>query len=636
MLKKLGTHHWFLLVILVIAAALRFYTYPEVSYSNDELSALNRVQYDSYGEMLKEGITPDGHPAGVQTFLYFWTKLFGFSEAAVRFPFIIAGLLSVLLSYLIASRWFGIAAGLLSASAIACLEFPLLYSQIARPYMPGMMVSLSTAWFWTLVLFGERKDSLLEGKVPKWVMVVGLAVSAAAGMYTHYFSFLFVGMVLVSGILFLDNENYRRYFLALGITFVLFSPHIGLTLHQFTNVGEIGNWLAAPTPQWVIDHFFYIFNGSVFVILLIALLFGLSFAINFKEVSFNSFHVVSLVWFAVPFAVGYLFSIIKAPLLQNSVLIFSFPFLIFFCFSFFTTGLSKLSKAAIFVFVPVLLYSTVIENKYFTTNHLGDVKQIAVKAAEWADKFGKGNITYTTNVNAAYYTDYYLEKYGVSDLDFKIYKLDLDTTLRVLADIVMESNTDYFMTGWSTKAHPAEVELIIREKYPYAVEEASFLNTGVYLYTRLPQQGKKRNTVAEFATSFKKWTEEWHISEERIKASEETNQSVFEMSAETEYGPTIEVRARQMRNARKLWVSLEGVVENTGELQLVVDLSHAGENYFWKNMKFEHFLKSGQEGKVFFCVDLPTFKSEDDVLKVYPWNPSKEKMLISKMRCEFY
>lgn len=634
MFKQLGSRHWFLLGILLIAAILRFYSYAEVSYSNDELSALNRLRFDSYGEVLKEGITPDGHPAGVQTFLYFWTKAFGFSEGTVRFPFILAGLLSVLLSYLIASRWFGVAAGLLSASALACLEFPLIYSQIARPYALGLMTSLSTAWFWTLLLFGDRKGSILEGKIPNWGIVLGLSISAAACMYVHYFSFLFAGMVLVSGILFIENENYKRYFAALGLTFVFFSPHIPLTLHQFTNVGEIGSWLAPPTPEWIADHFFYIFNGSVFVILLVALLFALSFTVNFKNFTFNPFHVITLAWFVVPFAVGYIFSIAKAPLLQNSVLLFSFPFFIFFCFSFFNTGLSKFPTASLLVFIPVLLYSTVIENKYFTTNHLGEMNKIALKAIEWSKEYGKENITYTTNVHAPFYTDYYLEKYGATDLDFKLYKFERDSTLRQLTQVVQESNTDYFMTGSSTKFHPPEVEQIIREKYPFVITREHYINTDAYLYSRLPN-GDDSKPIAVFATNFNEWSPEWNVDEQFVKETGEGG-SIFEMDSEREFGPTLSVKAGQIRNAHTLWIKLSGIADNIGELQLVVDLSHEGNNYYWNNMKFEPFLIAGQEGSVYFSVDLPIFQSAEDVLKIYSWNPSKEYISITQMKCEFY
>src|SRR6188508_3736379 len=81
--------------ILGIAAILRLLNLTGFSLSNDELSALARLQFDSVSEVIQQGVYVDFHPAGVQLFLYFWTKIFGFSEFAVRFPFALMGVLSV-------------------------------------------------------------------------------------------------------------------------------------------------------------------------------------------------------------------------------------------------------------------------------------------------------------------------------------------------------------------------------------------------------------------------------------------------------------------------------------------------------------------------------------------------------------
>jgi len=84
-LKKFTTDQIILLIILLLAALLRFYNYAGWSLSNDELSALSRLQFDSFGEMIRQGVMlGDFHPAGVQVFLWFWVKVFGNSVVAVR------------------------------------------------------------------------------------------------------------------------------------------------------------------------------------------------------------------------------------------------------------------------------------------------------------------------------------------------------------------------------------------------------------------------------------------------------------------------------------------------------------------------------------------------------------------------
>ena len=88
-------------VVLIVGCILRFYNYANWSLSNDELSALARLHYSSFSEMINLGVKEnDMHPAGVQTFLWTLTHLFGNSVAVVRLPFVILGCLSIPLVFI--------------------------------------------------------------------------------------------------------------------------------------------------------------------------------------------------------------------------------------------------------------------------------------------------------------------------------------------------------------------------------------------------------------------------------------------------------------------------------------------------------------------------------------------------------
>ena len=63
--------HTLLVLILIIAIILRLWDFESISLMNDELSALHRLQFNSFSDLRLYGIRPDGHPAGVQVFLYF-------------------------------------------------------------------------------------------------------------------------------------------------------------------------------------------------------------------------------------------------------------------------------------------------------------------------------------------------------------------------------------------------------------------------------------------------------------------------------------------------------------------------------------------------------------------------------------
>ncbi|HRZ76743.1 MAG TPA: hypothetical protein P5248_05210, partial [Bacteroidales bacterium] len=69
--------------ILGVAAVLRLWGLG-YSFSNDELSALLRLQTTSFVTLIQQGVVPDFHPAGVQVFLWIWVRLGGMSEEWVR------------------------------------------------------------------------------------------------------------------------------------------------------------------------------------------------------------------------------------------------------------------------------------------------------------------------------------------------------------------------------------------------------------------------------------------------------------------------------------------------------------------------------------------------------------------------
>lgn len=84
---------------------MRAWNYHTLSLSNDELSAWNRLNAGSVAELWEKGVKPDGHPALVQTTLYFWFKLFLDDPWSFRLLFILTGTLSVWIFSGLRSAW---------------------------------------------------------------------------------------------------------------------------------------------------------------------------------------------------------------------------------------------------------------------------------------------------------------------------------------------------------------------------------------------------------------------------------------------------------------------------------------------------------------------------------------------------
>src|SRR5436190_11210047 len=131
-----------LLLIIITGTVLRFIYFDRCPYTHDEISSLTRANYNSFSELIEQGVKPDTHPPLLQIFLQYYTKIFGSSEMVVKFPFVACGILSILLVYLIAAKWFGRTAGLLSAAIVSTIQYTVMYSVIARHYSPGLFLTL--------------------------------------------------------------------------------------------------------------------------------------------------------------------------------------------------------------------------------------------------------------------------------------------------------------------------------------------------------------------------------------------------------------------------------------------------------------------------------------------------------------
>jgi uncharacterized membrane protein len=157
-MKKLTHKSWLLILIMFFAATVRFYGYHTWSLTNDELSALLGYSYGSLHNTIFNYVANDFHPAGVQILIWFWCKIFGTSVTALRFPFVIMGILSVYLAYLTSRKWFNYHAAVLIAATLAVSQFAILYSQLARPYSAGLFFVLLTLHGWNGFVFLQKNQ----------------------------------------------------------------------------------------------------------------------------------------------------------------------------------------------------------------------------------------------------------------------------------------------------------------------------------------------------------------------------------------------------------------------------------------------------------------------------------------------
>ena len=352
---KWGNNHT-LILILVVGAILRFWNYVEVPFINDEFSALFRTEFNSFSELIEKGVVVDGHPPAVQVFLYYWTSMWGTSEWIVKLPFTLLGIGSIYLLFLVAKQWFNETVGLISASFIACLQHPVMYSQIARPYVVGLFFSLLAVFFWTKYLKSDKAFT------PSFL---GFILSAAVCLYVHHFSGLFVIIVGASGFFFLPARRLLPYLSSVVGVGLLYLPNVQILTTQLSYKG-LASWLAPPTIDFPFKYIAFLGNFSYYILLVVIGIVSLGLFLRKNSKVDVKKQLLFGAWFLIPILVGYIYSVKVAPVLQYTVLIFSFPYLLFVLFGHVKDLKPSQNRIAIVVIICVITLSTVYERKHYS------------------------------------------------------------------------------------------------------------------------------------------------------------------------------------------------------------------------------------------------------------------------------
>mgnify|MGYP003319883490 CR=1 FL=1 len=444
-------------IIIAVAAVLRLWKLGQVPFMHDEFSALIRTDFDNLHDLVTKGIIADTHPAGVQFFLFLWAKIFGWSEFWIKLPFALMGIASIYLVFKVGKQWFNNKVGLLAAAFFAVSQFTVFYSQLARPYIAGMFFVLLFAVFWNKILFDVKKPSLGT--------CIGFAVAAALAALAHSFSTAQAGLMFLTGLFFLPKERRKAYWLSGVGALALYSPNFPIFYHQLIEEGGIGGWLAMPKSTFLIDFVQYTMNYSPLFIFATGIIIILPIILQRRQKRSYPIRWAAAAWFIIAFGMAYIYSLLREPILQQSTMIFSYPFLVIIAFSLFKNNtMTKLQTIAV---VAVILFagtSTLITTRghYEFMYHQG-FDQIAAKMQDDSKQYGE-KIHFATRSEIGTASEFYQAQTDVKDrIIFDRYE-HLNNFTKWMHDNPKEMLgfgwTDYSPPIWETTAVG---------KYPYLV-----------------------------------------------------------------------------------------------------------------------------------------------------------------------
>jgi hypothetical protein len=605
LLKKYNITFERLLIILIviIAAFLRFWHFGLIPFMHDEFSAIFRTWYDSLSDVIEIGVKQnDTHPAGVQIFIYYWIKLFGLSEPALKFPFALMGVGSVFMIWLIAKRWFNTESALFSALIMAITQYNIFYSQLARPYAAGLFFTLMAVWFWTKIVFDDKPGKAI------WIWFV-LIVSINS--YIHAFTLFFNLMMGATGLLIVRSNKLKQYLISGVVILILFIPGIPVFMAQLGR-GDIGGWLAVPKLGFLLDYFFYLFHFSQwFLFTTIAILLFLSVKYFNQNTAFNKFRIIGVSWFIITFLVAYLYSVYRSPIIQYSTLLFVFPFLLITATSF----IDKLPKGSIILALALIMFTgvfTLVFNRlHYIEMYQQGFDRIPAHVLHDLESYQNEKVAVILQSPDTRMFDYYFEKYGKSPAYLKLEK---SVTMKEVYGYLKENSADVVLFGCADYAPLSYLESI-KASYPFVGKKMAWFNSEYWVLSKkefpsMHNQGKSTRLLR----SLKPY-------------------SVFSKNS---YGKSIVLDVDTMNLNRydvlNIQIALE--LDSIPDALLVIDWRDTGgEPVFWSGAEFRHFVTVGSKSYITISLrlmDLPEIPSDGEI-KFYVWKKDKSEFVVQQM-----
>ncbi|MDE2008559.1 MAG: glycosyltransferase family 39 protein [Candidatus Omnitrophica bacterium] len=176
---KMPGDFWVMAALLTAGLALRFYHLGAPSLGDDELTTAVRINHSFWETVVL--LKASSFPPLYYAFLHLWTRLFGTSEWALRFPSALFSGLTIIVIYKLGKELFNKNAGLIAAALLAFSPFAVHYAQYAKMYASFWLLEALSFLFFFRFLRNQ-------GKAPhRWYIATSILCC-----YTMYSGFLFL------------------------------------------------------------------------------------------------------------------------------------------------------------------------------------------------------------------------------------------------------------------------------------------------------------------------------------------------------------------------------------------------------------------------------------------------------------
>ena len=610
-----------IILLLLIASTLRFYNFFELQYTYDELSALNRLEFNSFSELIQKGVMPDGHPALVQVFLYYYSKIVGTTEWLIKLPFILAGIASVYITYTIGKRWFSETAGLFSAAIIASSEYFIFYSVTARPYISGLFLSLLTLKYWIEVIFDPSSRN------KKYFY---FALFAAFSALNHHFSMLFAALCGVFGLFFSSKLTFKKYLFSCLGAILIYLPHLPVLLAQLKTGGvgaAGGGWLNPPENNFIIEYIYYVFHYSVWFISVFILVIIFSFfSSKQNHLTQNKIRIALFSLFIFSFLIGFLYSIKVNPVIQFSTLIFAVPCLLLFFASFAGELSLKKKWICLALLLTTGIYTLTVKRKYYDYIFKQSFDTYIKTADETIKEKGNNNV-YSLFKGEPWFLNFYKKKHhssarfevieneAYSLFDYKARYDTLRSKYLILADF-----------------NPAQL-LQASQYFPFVYKKTIGFGYEIYVLSKEPPGGNleiEKHKVT--GTNFIDIPQGFDCNKTLIINDKDKN--YYRIDSLNEYPISFKIKNTDLhcKEGESVVVEIKYMADKPIKGLICGSTDANKKNIYWATTDIDAFYRANEKiHTAYFSTFAGTkFNDAENELTLFIWNNKKEKFLLSE------
>jgi len=478
--------NWLIAIVLVIAFLLRFIPLYEYEFFFDELSSLNRIRYDTFKDIIDKGVRVDVHPVLIQLFLFYWVKIGGTSEVWVKLPFLICGFLSCWFIFKFSKKWFGYKTGIISAIVVSCSMIFLVYSSSSHLYSTAVLFAILSTNYLFEIVFGnslKSKDYFL------FILFVVL------GALNHHMGALYGAII---GVLAVVNAGNKQKIVLMGtavVAVILYLPHLSITLAQMNSSisADSGGWLTA--PKW--DACF-LFLKTLFGTGLVILLFLFLFAYGGIKSKFSFRADKKIIFLFTTFVVYCLivqvYSVLKSPILQFSVLLIAAPCIVVVVANGISFIPNKLFNLTSCILIAAFLVQTIFIKKYYSLGIKQGVRSAVIHTLEAKKIYGDDKVTAIYNTEPFFvqrYLDEFKQHYSYLTAYDSIYERQtlLGNYLKLLKE-------DYIVLSDPDAVNLERIKLY----YPYTIKHDEGYFKNIFLLSKKSSNSIKDETVLNTST----------------------------------------------------------------------------------------------------------------------------------------